>query len=119
MARVPITIYKKCFLATLVSIIGSIMLLIGICMLFEEPVGGIICGVIGVAFLLWAPRIAESKRFKLWIKDLEKQGVIAQLPSSKELCMQMYQAYPNKKTIGFIAKYNPSVAEELASQLKK
>ena len=119
MARVPITIYKKSFLASLVSIVGSIMMILGICLLFEELVAGIICAVIGVAFLLWAPIISERKLFKLWIKDLKNKGVIEQLSSSNELCMQMYQANPHKRTIKFIAKYNTAAAETISASLRK
>lgn len=117
MARVPITIYKKSFLASFVSIVGSIMMVLGICLLFEELVAGIICTVIGIGFLLWAPIISERKLFKLWIKDLKTKGVIDMLPSSRDLCLQMYQANPKKRTIKFIAKYNPSIAVELSSAL--
>ncbi len=119
MAMVPVTIYKKSFLASLVSIVGSIMLLLGIGLLFEETVAGIICAVIGVAFMLWAPIISERKLFKLWIKDLKNKGVIDQLSSSNELCMQMYKANPNKRTIKFIAKYNIAAAETISSALEK
>lgn len=94
------------------------MLIVGICLLFEEPVAGIICALIGVAFSILAPIVSERKIFKLWIKELKKSGVIGMLPSSRELCLKLYQANPQKRTIKFLAKYNPSVSQELLN-LKK
>ena len=119
MARMPITIYKKSPLATIISLLGSAMLMIGIVMLFEEPGGAVICLLIAVGLMLWASAINKDKLFKLWIKELKAKGVIDQLATSKELCVQMYNANPNKKTIQFIAKHNPVVAEELSAKLKK
>lgn len=119
MARFAVTIYKKSFLASLVSIVGSIMSILGICLLFEDLTAGIICLAIGIAFLLWAPVIAQRKLFKLWIKDLKQKGVIESLPTSRDLCLQIYQANPQKRTIKFIEKYNPIVALEISTSLKK
>ena len=119
MARVRIKFYKNSFLASLISIFGSMMIALGICLLFEDLTAGIIFVVSGAVFSLWASAISERKRFKLWIKDLKKKGAIEQLSSSRELCWQMYQANPNKRTIKFIAKHNPVVAEEILSSLKK
>lgn len=119
MAAIPIRIYPKSPLATIVSLSGSVMLVLGIGLIFAEGVVGVVFAAIGVGLLIWASSISDAKLFKLWIKDLKSKGVIDQLSSSRELCLQMYQANPSKRTINFIAKYNPVVAEELTAALKK
>lgn len=115
MARGTLITYPNCPLASTVSVFGSILAISGLYMLFSELVAGIVCIVIGVAFLLWAPLLAKRKRFKLWIKDLKSKGVLDALPASRDLCLKMYQANPTKKTIKVIAKYNPVVADELSA----
>ena len=118
MAR--ITIYKKSAGATLASIGGYILAVVGIAGIFEgEALIGIFCIACGIGLAIWASSIAEKKAFKLWIKDLEAKGVISQLPHSPQLCLQMYQANPNKQTLDFIAKYNPSAAAAISASLNK
>ena len=119
MAFVPIRIYKKCFFASVVSLLGTVFIALGIGLLFEEVGAAIVCAIVGVLLMVWASSLAKKRQFKLWIKDLEAKGVVAMLPQSRELCLQMYKANPSERTIRFIAQHNPSVAEELAAQNKK
>ena len=119
MTRGIVIVYPKCPLASVVSVFGSALALGGVYMLFYELVAGIVCIAIGVGLMFFAPVLAKRKRFKLWIKELKSKGVLEALASSKELCFQMYKAYPHKKTIKVIGKYNPTVASNLLSKLKK
>ena len=118
MAFVPIRIYKKCFLASFVSILGTVFLALGIGLLAEDVGAAIACAIGGILLMVWASDIAKRKQFKQWIKQLTASGIVAQLADSRELCLQMYKANPSKRTIRFIAQHNPSVAEELAAQKK-
>ncbi len=120
MARFTIITYPKCPLASIISVLGSFLAVFGLYnTLSSELVIGIVCIVIGIAFLLLAPLLAKRKRFDLWIKDLESKGILDALPTSRALCIQMYQANPIKKTLKIIEKYNPAVADELLSTLNK
>ena len=119
MARVPIKIYKHSVLASVISIFGSIMAMTGVCLIFTEPVGGIVCTVIGIVMFALASSLADKKRFKMWAKDLEQKGILAQLSASRDLCVRVYQANPQMRTIQMIEKYNPAVAQEIRSVLKK
>ena len=93
MARGVVFVYPKCPLASTVSVLGTILAISGLYMLFSELVAGIVCIVIGVAFLLLAPVLAKRKRFKLWIKDLKSKGVLEALSVSRDLCLHMYVGY--------------------------
>ena len=119
MARVPVRIYKHSVLASVISVFGSIMAMSGVCLIFSVPVGGIVCAVIGIAMLVLASSLADKKRFKMWVKDLEQKGILARLPASRDLCVRVYQANPQMRTVQMIAKYNPAVAQEILSALKK
>ena len=119
MARLPITIYRHSFLATVVSLIGSVLMLSGLYLLFVQALAGVACILIGIVYSFIASAISKRKQFRLWIKSLKQQGIIALLPTSRELCLQVYQANPQKRTINFIAKYNPAVAQELTIWVKQ
>ena len=118
MAFVPIRIYKKCFFASFVSILGTIFIALGIGLLAEEVGVAIGCAIFGVILMVWASHIAKRKQFKQWIKQLTAAGIVAQLADSRELCLQMYKNNPSKRTIAFIAQHNPAVARELSAQKK-
>lgn len=117
MARVPIRIYKNSFLASVVSIFGTILSVSGIAMLFAVPLGGIVCILLGIGLFIWGGEISENKAFKKWIKDLESKGVVAALPASSELCVKVYNANPCKKTLNFIRKHNPNAAQLIENSL--
>ena len=118
MAFVPIRIYKKCFFATFVSILGTICIALGIGLIAEETGAAIGCAIGGILLMVWASSIAKRKQFKQWIKQLTASGIVAQLADSRELCLQMYKTNPSKRTIAFIAQHNPAVAKELSAQKK-
>lgn len=117
MARGVVVTYPNCPLASTVSVFGTVFAISGLYMLGSDLVSGIVMIAIGAACLLFAPVLAKRKRFKLWIKDLQSKGVLDKLSTSRDLCFQMYQANPMKKTVKVIAKYNPAVAEEIISGL--
>jgi len=118
MVRVSIITYPNCPLATVSSFCGTVLAISGVYVLTQEPILGIATMLTGIALLILAPWLAKQERFNLWIKELEKKGVIKLLSSSKEVCLMMFQANPNKMTVRFIAKHNTAVANELYSMLK-
>ena len=119
MARLPITIYRNSILASIISIVGTICLVAGVCLVFEETITGIVMAIFGGVFMLWAHCISENKAFRRWKKQLKTDGIIDMMPSSNDICMRVYYSNPCKKTIKFIGKYNSSVADELKSQMRR
>ena len=113
MAR--ITIYKNSVLATLVGIFGYIFIIAGLALAFtEEILGGIILALIGVGFSIWAPAISRNKQFKTWKKRIEEGGLVPALPSSTQTAIQIYNPFPNKKTLEYIRSLNPSAAQQIS-----
>ena len=118
--RVPFMFYKGSIFATLISIFGSVFCLTGVAVAVNEDiVTGIILIVVGVVCLFLAGRIHERAIFRKWIEKLKKAGVLEQLPTSVEACIAVYKANPCKRTIKFISKYNPAIAEKLLSEVNK
>lgn len=118
--RLPIGFYRNSILANIISLFGSAWSLAGVCVaISEDVVAGIILAVVGVSCLFWANLINERAVFKKWIKKLKKEGVVEQLSTSDEMCIAVYNANPCKKTIKYIRKYNPTVAERLLNEIKK
>lgn len=118
--RLPIRFYKSSVLATIISFFGSVWCLVGVCLaVSEDVVAGIILAVVGLACLFWADAINERASFKKWIKKLKNEGVEEQLSTSNEMCMVVYNANPCKRTIEYIRKYNPTVAEQISNEIEK
>lgn len=108
MARLPITIYKKSALATLVSFCTVFFYAFALVALFSmQWVVLIICILGGIGTTAWAESINDKKIFKLWIKDLEAKGIRDIVVSSTEQAIALYNANPSKLTLKYIEKNNP------------
>lgn len=103
------------------SLFGTVWCLCGVCLAIsgEDIVAGIILTVVGVACFFLANLINERAVFRKWIKHLKKQGITERLANSEEICIEVYNANPCKKTIKYIRKYNPAVADKLLTENKK
>lgn len=120
MARLPITIYKKSVLATLVSFCTVFFYAFALVSLFAKQwIVLIICIIGGIAFTAWAEHINDKKIFKLWIKDLEKKGVREIVASSTEQAIALYNANPGKMTLNYIKNVNPQAARLIALRLEE
>lgn len=116
-ALVPIRIYKKSILVTIISIFGTGCIAAGVFTLFEDfalAVGFIAFGIPLLFLALW---INKRKIFNKWVKELKTNGVIDALSTSPEACRLIYDKNPNKMTLKLINKYNPRVAEEIKAEI--
>lgn len=108
MARIPITIYKKSLLATLVSFCTVFFYAFALVSLLSmQWVPLVICILCGIGTTAWAESINDKKIFKLWIKDLEQKGLRDIVASSTEQAIALYNANPSKLTLKYIEKINP------------
>lgn len=138
--RIPIKIYKS-FFGTLLSIFSLFPLLLGVGALIGSFSSGdvfiIILGIVGcivcfACYLLFqylAQTITEKKLFKKWTKELREKGVEAEIASSVDLALYVYNNNKSELTVKYIEKLNPQagviirnhIAEQkaLAKQEKK
>lgn len=125
MARIPIRVkvYKKSPLATVVNMIGTLMLLLGV-----GSVMGLLSGSyeigwfaiflpIGIICKIYAPKINEKKVFELWFKELKEKGIEQQLSSSLEVALAVFNANPHKRTLEYITMHNYQAGELIRKKL--
>ena len=119
MARMPLIIFKNSVLASILSVIGSCMLMVGLIMLFQDVWVGIILLAVAASMILLGYRISEDKRYNQLIDDLEKKGLLQHLPNDIGLCLAVYRSYPSKATLKLIEGYNPTAAAEIRRILEQ
>ena len=80
MAR--IRIYTNSVLASIISLLGYGLVIVGIALLVSgEVTGGIVMLIIGILLAVWAAGISEKKQFKQWRKDLQAKGLEPRIAS--------------------------------------
>lgn len=105
------TIYKNSNLATAMSIVGMIMLLVGITMATQEIVAaGIIVALIGGALAVGARFIANAKK-KKDISALANHELDERIKSDINYCVDFYNKYPSQKIAAYLTALNPASAE--------
>ena len=106
-----ITLYKNSVLASLVSIVGSLSVLAGIALALGGAIfGGIFMALLGFGCAALASIISSRVQFRKWIKEMEKNGVIAQAKGNAVLAIKIFDANPTKQTLAYIRKLNPTAA---------
>jgi len=116
MARMKI--YKNSVLASVVSIVGGLTLILGVTYAVQEEVlPGILIALAGFALYIWASVISDNKRFKTWKKTVEAKGLDDAARSSVQSAIQVYNTYPCDKTLKYIAALNPEAARNISAQL--
>ena len=111
--------YKNSFLASVVSIVGCVMILLGITMAIqeEEILIGIVLGIAGLAFAIWGKKISEDKAFKKWWQQVIDNNLEPQIAQSEAVAFNVYNKNPQKRTLKKIAALNPRAAASIERAL--
>ena len=72
------TFYKNSALATIVSILGCVLIFTGISMTFEGAPQALILCLFGLPFVFWARKISERKEQKKREKALKQMAAATQ-----------------------------------------
>ena len=109
--------YKNSFLASVLSILGCIML-VACVMMFEdyEITELILPFLIGIALNVAGKMVSMEKSFKKWWKSVKEAGYEEQIKQSFEAAQLVYSKYPKKRTLKEIEKLNPAAAALLAQK---
>lgn len=126
MARISYTVYKNSILATILGFLSRVFALFG----FAMAIGGVMDGEFGMlgggaAFFvlgIGGTALAETinthqSNVKWWKNTIVKQGWEAQIPSSVDVCFQVYNANPRQWTLNKIRELNPSAAAQIQQTL--
>lgn len=124
MAR--ITYYKNSFLASVISIISSVLgmfggLMIAISILdgdFENILPALCCLAIAVCGGALASNISKNKANTQWWKEqITQQNREGEIRNSVDFCFQVYNANPNEWTLQQIENRNPAAAAQIRQAL--
>ena len=106
--------HKNSFLASLVSIFGSLFIIAGIAAFAEgEILPGIGSILLSLPFLGLAQWIADNKAFKKWWKQITDNHLEPHIAASVDYAIAIYKKNPQKRTIEAIRKLNPYAADEI------
>ena len=109
--------YRNSFLASLVSIIGCVMILGGIAAFSESIGGAIVLIVLGFAMAVWGKNISDNKAFKTWWQQVVDAGLVPQIAQSTATAMAVYNKNPQHRTLQKIRELNPAAAQQIAASI--
>lgn len=112
--------YKNSFLASVMSILGCILVLVGFGISGEGDLaataGLIICGI---PLIVWGKIISNNKAFKKWWKQVTDSNLETQIAQNIDTAVAIYNKNPQKRTLKKIAELNPAAAAQIQSSIKK
>ena len=112
-----ILFYKNSLLASVLSILGCVLVML----LFLEG-GSYTLGenallvIFGGGLLISGKLVSNEKNFKKWWKQVKDAGLEEQIRSNAQVALKIYEKNPKNRTIKEIAKLNPQAAEMLRNK---
>lgn len=109
-----ILFYKNSFLASVLSILGCICILV-VAVDFSYYSADVIVPAItaGIALLICGKLVSNEKVFKTWWKKVRAAGLEEQIKTDASVARMVYEKYPKKRTLKEIAKLNPEAAAQI------
>lgn len=111
--------YRNSFLASVVSILGCVLVIAGISVSGDGDVattaGLIICGI---PLIVWGKIISNNKAFKKWWKQVEDANLEPQIRQNVNTAIAVYNKNPQKRTLKKIAALNPAAAAQIQAGKK-
>ena len=114
--------YPNSFAATMASIIGSGLIMVGILAPIggDMPIGvGIFFLLMGIGLLSIASNINRNKAFKRWLKRIKEDGADDIVRESTAGAVKVYNAFPDERTLAYIEELNPEAAEIIKAYREK
>ena len=112
-----IRFYKNSFWASVVSILGCILIMVGIMTFKDDVAGAIISIVIGLALAVCGKIISDNKAFKVWWKKVVEAGLVPQIAQNTATAVAVYNKNPQKRTLKKIAELNPAAARQIEASI--
>ena len=117
MAR--IRIYKNSFVASILSMCGYGLAMVGLIVAFTESIaGGVIVALIGVGLAFWGAKVSENKQFRMWKQKIEADGMANRIKEDVKVAAMAYNSNPNKKTLAYISQLNPVAGELITDKIR-
>ena len=109
--------YKNSFLASIVSILGCILIIGAIANFGDDPAMAVCYILIGVALAIWGKLISDNKSFKKWWKQIEDNNLEAAVAKDLNIAIAIYRKNPHRRTIKKISTLNPTFAEYIRQNI--
>lgn len=118
--RVPLILYKKSIFANIFSIIGVILVFIGIYALrCQEILAALVYAGAGMLLILLTNMIhdkIEERKIQRLLKD---PTTMASISMYSMPAFSLFQNHPKQEVLDFINKYNPYAAAVIVKVLRK
>jgi hypothetical protein len=112
--------YKNSFLASVVSILGCVLVIAGLSMFGEgETAAAILLIVCGVPIAICGKIISNNKAFKVWWKQVTDANLEPKIAQDINTAVAIYNKNPQKRTLQKIETLNPAAAAHIRQSIKK
>lgn len=105
--------YQNSFLASVVSIFGCLMVLMGFMDVVHEKY--LLIGL-GIVLVIAGKLISNRKAFKKWWEQVEDAGLEEQIKNDIEIAKIVYSKNPIRATLKKIEALNPAAAEAIREE---
>ncbi len=115
-----ILFYKNSFLASVVSILGCICILVIVTDFDSYTMEEIVPAMLaGIALLIGGKMISNRKVFKTWWKQVEKANLIDAIKTDVATAKMVYSKNPKNATLKKIEQLNPAAAAAIRASIGK
>lgn len=105
--------YQNSFLASAVSIVGCLMIIMGLTDTIHEKY--LLIGL-GIVFVIAGKLISNRKAFKKWWKQVEDAGLEERIKTDVALAKAIYSKNPIRATLKKIESLNPAAAKAIREE---
>lgn len=112
--------YRNSFLASLVSIIGCLLIIVALGISGEVDLTTTVLLIIcGIPLIVWGKIISNNKSFKKWWKQVTDANLEPQIAQDVSTAIAIYNKNPQKRTLKKIAALNPAAATQIQASKGK
>ena len=109
--------YKNSFLASVVSILGCVLIMAGIMGIVDGETEMLFALIPGLALAIWGKIISNNKAFKKWWKQVKDNNLEPVIARDLNTAITVYNKNPQKRTLKKIAKLNPTFAQHIEQNI--
>lgn len=98
--------YRNSILASIISILGCTCIIVSI----PEIAVAWPAAIVGLGVCVLGKMISVNKSFKTWWDTVIGTGMAARMRTEREVCVEVYNQNPGKRTLKKIREINPEAA---------
>ena len=110
--------HRNSWLASAISLLGWIAVLIGIKFVVDDKAVGFLVIAAGLIGPLLGKYISTNKHFSAWWEQVEHANLTDRIRTDAERAYTLYQQYPDRRTLKKIEQINPAAADLIRERLQ-